>query len=55
MEKIKTVLKAIGKALWSKPVLLAILVALCGVLGYTADAGKMGELVCMLPAVSGCE
>lgn len=55
MEKIKTILKAIGKALWSKPVLLAILVALCGVLGYTADPDKMSELICMLPAVSGCE
>lgn len=55
MEKIKTIIKAIGKALWSKPVLLAILVALAGLLGYAGDPDKLSALVCMLPAVSGCE
>lgn len=54
MEKIKEILKKIGKALWSKPVLLAISISLLGVFSFTIDEYQLAQLICLLPFVNGC-
>jgi hypothetical protein len=51
----KNALKNLGHALWSKAVLAAIIVALCGALGYEISATGADRLACVFPGVSGCE
>ena len=51
----KNVLKKLGQALWSKAVLAAIIIALCGALGYEMSSSGADRIACLFPAVSGCE
>ena len=51
----KTALKNLAKAVWSKTVLAAIIAALCGALGYEMSSTGADRLACMVPGVSGCE
>lgn len=50
----KNALKNLGQALWSKAVLAAIIVALCGALGYEISATGADRIACFFPGVSGC-
>lgn len=50
----KNVLKKLGQALWSKAVLAAIIVSLCGALGYEISASGADRIACLFPAVLGC-
>lgn len=49
MEKLKKALKA----LWSKPVLAAVIVALAAALGYEVSADDAERLACLFKA-AGC-
>lgn len=51
----KDAFKNIGLALWSKPVLAAIILSLFGALGYEMSASGADRLACLFPGVSGCE
>ena len=51
----KNTLKNLAKAVWSKTVLAAIIVALCGALGYEMSSTGAYRLACMFLFVSGCE
>ena len=51
----KNTLKNLAKAVWSKTVLAAIIVALFGALGYEMSSSGADRLACMVPGVSGCE
>lgn len=51
----KTALKNLAKAVWSKSVLTAIIIALFGALGYEMSSTGADRLACMIPGVSGCE
>ena len=51
----KTALKNLAKAVWSKTVLAAIIVSLFGALGYEMSSTGADRLACMVPGVSGCE
>lgn len=51
----KNALKNLAKAVWSKSVLAAIIIALCGALGYEMSSTGADRLACMVPGVSGCE
>lgn len=50
----KNVLKKLGQALWSKAVLAAIIIALCGALGYEMSSTGADRIACLFPGVSGC-
>ena len=49
----KEKLKKMLKALWSKPVLAAVIIALAGALGYELSADDADRLVCLFRA-AGC-
>lgn len=51
----KNVLKKLGHALWSKAVLTAIIITLCGALGYEMSSSGADRIACLFPGVSGCE
>lgn len=51
----KNALKNLAKAVWSKSVLAAIIIALFGALGYEMSSTGADRLACMVPGVSGCE
>ncbi len=51
----KNALKNLAKAVWSKSVLAAIIIALCGALGYEMSSTGADRLACIVPGVSGCE
>lgn len=50
----KNILKKIGAALWSKKVLVPLIIALSAALGYEMNADGAERLVCILPLVGGC-
>ena len=50
----KNALKNLGHALWSKAVLAAIIVSLCGALGYDISATGADRIACVLPGASVC-
>ena len=50
----KNILKKIGAALWSKKVIVPLIIALSAALGYEMSADGAARLACILPLVGGC-